>query len=226
MSHRVAESERRPMSRRDERRDQILQAALQVIGRHGMKKTTMEDIAEAAHMRAASLYYYFKGKEEVFSAAIRALGETSLAQVRAEVQAADSGERKLIAYMKTRQAVETQANSNFDLSSEIITELMPLVQEAATEILESDLEFIAQILEQGVDDGSFMIDGVMRTASALQACFMGTNFACKTYDNFDDQIVFPTLFELLLHGLVRRPTPGGKDNESLNHATGQQEGCQ
>jgi len=49
----------------------ILSAAKRVFSRKGYEATTMEDIAAEAGFGKASLYFYFKGKEEVFLSLIK-----------------------------------------------------------------------------------------------------------------------------------------------------------
>jgi AcrR family transcriptional regulator len=54
----------------DERETQILNAAATVIVRLGYDKTTMNDIAAEAGVSRATVYLYFKGKEELFEALV------------------------------------------------------------------------------------------------------------------------------------------------------------
>jgi len=51
--------------------EMILSAAKRVFSRKGYEATTMEDIASEAGFGKASLYFYFKGKEEVFLSLIK-----------------------------------------------------------------------------------------------------------------------------------------------------------
>ncbi len=56
---------------RDERREQIVQAAAQVFARKGLGDTRITDIAKEADISDGLVYRYFpKGKEEVFAAVI------------------------------------------------------------------------------------------------------------------------------------------------------------
>ncbi len=52
---------------RDERRDQILRAALQVFARKGLTATKISDIAAAAQLSHGLIYHYFKSKDEIFT---------------------------------------------------------------------------------------------------------------------------------------------------------------
>jgi TetR/AcrR family transcriptional regulator len=46
--------------------DQILDAAYECLNRHGVLKTTMDDIAKAAGMSRPAVYQYVRNKEDVF----------------------------------------------------------------------------------------------------------------------------------------------------------------
>lgn len=53
-----------------EKRDQVLDAALDVFLRYGFKKATMGDIADKAAMSRPSLYLVFPNKEDIFRGVI------------------------------------------------------------------------------------------------------------------------------------------------------------
>lgn len=50
------------------KREQILDAALPVIGQFGLKKTSVEDLARAAGLSKQGLYLHFASKEELLAA--------------------------------------------------------------------------------------------------------------------------------------------------------------
>lgn len=52
----------------DERRRQIMEAALPVFAEKGFKGTTNRDIAQAAGIAPGLIYWYFKSKEDLFNA--------------------------------------------------------------------------------------------------------------------------------------------------------------
>lgn len=71
---------------RDERREQILQAALGVFARRGLAATKIGDIAAAVGLSHGLVYHYFASKDEVFTALVeRALaGAIWVARAAAE----------------------------------------------------------------------------------------------------------------------------------------------
>jgi len=45
----------------------ILNKAKDLFAKYGIKKTTMDDVAEASGITKGTIYNYFKSKEELFS---------------------------------------------------------------------------------------------------------------------------------------------------------------
>ena len=71
-------------------RDRILDAAMAVFRRHGFRRSSIEQAAEAAGLTRQALYHHFKSKEALFRAVIERLHETALA---AEIAAAIAAEK-------------------------------------------------------------------------------------------------------------------------------------
>ena len=59
---------KRQTEERKVRQERILTGALEAFKIHGLENATMEEIANEAGFGKATLYYYFRSKEEVFSA--------------------------------------------------------------------------------------------------------------------------------------------------------------
>jgi AcrR family transcriptional regulator len=65
--------EERKQREKDERRELILQSAVQVYLEEGYHGTTMEKVARKAELSRATLYLYFKTKDDIFVHAIVSL---------------------------------------------------------------------------------------------------------------------------------------------------------
>lgn len=63
------------------RRERVLAAALEVFGRYGFRKTSMDEVARAAEISRQGLYLHFANKEALFRAAVRQELETALSEV-------------------------------------------------------------------------------------------------------------------------------------------------
>jgi AcrR family transcriptional regulator len=56
----------------------VLTAALEVFGRYGFRKTSMDEVARSADISRQGLYLYFASKEALFRAAVRQELDTAL----------------------------------------------------------------------------------------------------------------------------------------------------
>jgi AcrR family transcriptional regulator len=69
------------------KRARLVAGAREVIHRQGVEKTTIADIAQAAHVPVGNVYYYFKTKDELVAAAI----DGHAGDVRALLDSLESG---------------------------------------------------------------------------------------------------------------------------------------
>ena len=70
--------------------DRILDAAMRVFRRHGFRRSSIEQAAEAAGLTRQALYHHFDSKEALFRAVIARLHESALT---AEIAAAEAEEQ-------------------------------------------------------------------------------------------------------------------------------------
>ena len=72
---------RKPAPPIGDRRQQILEAALDLFAEQGLEGATSKDIAERAEVTHGLIYFYFKSKEELFKSAFEYALQQSLAQL-------------------------------------------------------------------------------------------------------------------------------------------------
>lgn len=70
--------------------DRILDAALSVFRRHGFRRSSIEQAAEAAGLTRQALYHHFSSKEALFRAVVERLYENALAAEIAAARAAEA----------------------------------------------------------------------------------------------------------------------------------------
>ncbi len=87
-----------------DKRELILDAALELFRVRGFRRTSMEDIAEAAEIAKGTLYLYFRSKEELFAALSQRLGERILeAMDQAKIATASADlEERLVALFNAK----------------------------------------------------------------------------------------------------------------------------
>jgi AcrR family transcriptional regulator len=72
---------RKPAPQGSDRRQQILEAALDLFAEQGLNGATSKEIAERAEVTHGLIYFYFKTKEELFKAAFEYALERALARL-------------------------------------------------------------------------------------------------------------------------------------------------
>ena len=71
-----------------EREENIIEAAVRLFSRYGVKRTSMNDIAAGAGIARQTLYNAFSNKDEVLRATIRLFSDRATAQIEADLEGA------------------------------------------------------------------------------------------------------------------------------------------
>ena len=78
-----------------DRRAIVLDAAVRVFLRYGVKRATMNDIAEKAGISRQTLYNLFSGKTEVLSTVIETSTADAIARIDAQIETAETLDQQL-----------------------------------------------------------------------------------------------------------------------------------
>ena len=84
------------------KRKQIISAATQLFAKFGYKKTTLDDIGRKVGLNRASLYYYFKCKEEIYMTIVITQFENLIRSLYAEIEDDMTCEEKVLKYFEKR----------------------------------------------------------------------------------------------------------------------------
>src|SRR5690242_18601811 len=86
----------------DERVESILNAAYVCFTRHGVRRTTMDDIAREAGMSRAAVYQYVHNKEDAFRRLAGRLLDEALAGARRATESHEDLADRLTAALRTK----------------------------------------------------------------------------------------------------------------------------
>ncbi|MFE3449086.1 TetR/AcrR family transcriptional regulator [Nonomuraea sp. NPDC059194] len=89
----------------DERLSTILDAAYACFTRHGVRRTTMDDIARQADMSRPAVYQYVRNKEDAFRRLTQRLLDHALADARAAAQSPTGLADRLTAALQAKLAL-------------------------------------------------------------------------------------------------------------------------
>lgn len=89
----------------DDKRERILQAAQECFTQYGFKRTSMEDIAQAAGISRAALYLLFPNKEAIFRAGLELLNSAAYERAQAAIARPAPIAERLRAALEARNLV-------------------------------------------------------------------------------------------------------------------------
>ncbi len=136
-------------------REQIVAAASRVYRKWGMKKTTMEDIAAEAGKGKATLYYYFKSKEEVFQSVLERHFFEIQQTIKQEMNKVTSATDKLKRYAITMFVEARKQVTVFALLKQEVREDKKLLYELRESFDSYDIHIIKEIMYYGFERGEF-----------------------------------------------------------------------
>jgi AcrR family transcriptional regulator len=90
-------------SRQERSRLQLLEAATRLFTAYGLRRTTMEGIAQEAQVAKATAYVHFRNKEEAFTAVCQHVGMTFVARADAAAAAAPTPEAAVLASLTAKK---------------------------------------------------------------------------------------------------------------------------
>ena len=138
------------------RKEEIVQAALDVVGKKGIRALTISAIADSAGMSEANIYRHFGGKDEIFSALADFIGNSVMG--KAAIIAA--GSRKPLEKLETIYfshiafIAEHPRIPRFAFSEDMQLS-HPTLAKTLTARIGSYVETISGIIAAGIQEGEF-----------------------------------------------------------------------
>jgi len=186
-------------------REIIINVARNIFTRFGFKKTTMDEIAQAAHKGKSSIYHYFKSKEEIFQTVVqkesRLLREEIIKAVKKEI----SPQKKLRAYIITRMQILHRLVNFYSALKDDYFEHYSFIEKMRKKHLRDEVELIKGILSEGVENGTFIVKNLEITSIAIITALKGLeNPWDKEYDVLKNKKNIDPLLEIIFSGIVRK----------------------
>lgn len=190
------------LSKDEEVKQDILQAAKRVFAKWGLNKTTMEDIAREAGKGKSTLYYYYKSKEEIFEATATAEIDAILAKAHMLIDKIDSARAKLKKYVAV---VLTEIKNTTSLYPMVKGELRgnkEFIEKISRRMDDREEAIIAKILREGIAQGELNFiheTEIAKAANALSGIIRGLEM--KLFLESNDNEMIDIVTRLIVHGL-------------------------
>ena len=163
------------------RREEIINAFVKVSNRKGLDNTTMQDIAKEVGISVGTIYLDFKNKEEI----IDAFGKRVFQQINHAVdrilQLTVPAEAKLyellVGDVKFFSEHIRKDQSLFEFfHHDIIKHIHKDLKQKRMEFEKQRIDIIRQVLEQGIEEGEFIIADPEQTARLFFIAFGSHHF--------------------------------------------------
>jgi AcrR family transcriptional regulator len=141
------------------RKEEIVQAALKVIGNRGVKALTIAAIAEMAGMCEANIYRHFNGKDDIHFALADFIGTTVMAKasIIAEENRNPSAKLETIFFSHFALIAKHPGLPRFIFSEDIRLGNKKLAEKISNRLL-IYVETMTGIIAAGINDGDFRKD--------------------------------------------------------------------
>jgi AcrR family transcriptional regulator len=185
----------------EEKLDQVMAGAYEVISRKGYGSATMREIAQASGMPLSSMYQYFQHKEDLlylmtdrYLSQLSSEFETALSRSNSATEMLIDATQKYIAYCGTHRK----------LINLTYREAKSLSREKREKIFELDRRFVTiweKILATGVKNGEFEIDNVELYANYIY--FLCTAWAIRHWNlgRFKEEVIVESLRAFILRAV-------------------------
>lgn len=140
-------------TKRSSKREMILERATEIFSDSGYEKTTLENIGESCGLNKASLYYYFRNKEEIYVEVIMKEATDFITQLQEELKTISGTEHKVHHYLLSRIKKYAERLNLSQLSLESVQKVEPIFQELFQKVKKEEVLFLQKILDQGVAEG-------------------------------------------------------------------------
>ncbi|MCK4322280.1 TetR/AcrR family transcriptional regulator [candidate division WOR-3 bacterium] len=161
---------------KEDKKEIILQIARKLFTRYGLKKTSVDDIASEAKIGKATIYYYFKSKQEIFKSVVDREWSIHKNAIREAISKEDSPERKLRAFILTRISRMHELVNLYRVTKDIVTELLPDLEKIRKSHFTEELNILNEILSEGVKTGIFKIKRIELTSLTMVSALKGLEY--------------------------------------------------
>lgn len=169
----MSTAERR-QEEKEQRRQDIVDAAEVVFARKGVEKATMADVAKEARLSRGLIYFYFKDKDALYLAIIHRATQTLYESFVKAIKGRENGLEKVKAMGKAYMTFHYRTPNYFDAMADFEARTIDAqdLQEGEMECLMQGskvMELMESVIIEGMEDGSIRkdLENPMGTAICL-----------------------------------------------------------
>jgi AcrR family transcriptional regulator len=164
------------MNKKNTRKEQILRTATDIFSRFGIKKSTMDEIAQKIRMGKSTLYHYFKNKEEIFLAVVKKEEETLKKRLIEAVQNATTPQEQFRNYAKERMKCLNELSNYYATLTDAYLDIYAFTGDVRKDFEQFELTTLQKIFHEGKSAGIFDIPNSHLVARMVFVVFKGFEY--------------------------------------------------
>jgi AcrR family transcriptional regulator len=155
------------MNKKEQVKVKIGKVAMQCFAKFGLDKTTLDDIAKAVGLNKASLYYYYKNKEDIFLEVAIREGQDFLNSLQEKVLEKRGTENRVAFYLRQRVDYYKNVLNMNRVSAETLNKMLPKFFELFDGVMKQEMKFLASLISEGIKKGELIKTNADKLASSL-----------------------------------------------------------
>ena len=204
----LSDEEPRWQRRAEERPGEIMRAGLELFARKGFAATRLEDIAEAAGVSKATIYLYFRNKQDLFAAIIREFAAARVEHIESFLDTYDGSYTDLLELV-LHQLYETVQ------TPELRAIVKTIMAEAGNfedirnyyrdHVVLKGLGMLARVIEAGIKEGEFRPCDPYAAVQSIVFPLLMNSIGRETFGELpqlDPQVLFTSHLEFVKRGLA------------------------
>ena len=194
-----------------DKKERIIEAAISLFARYGIRKTTIDEIARNAQVGKGTIYLYFKNKEDIFASTLRQVTTEMIEALQEAVENGTSVTAQLKSLILTRFRTGEEKFKLFNIPEETrmevvgYTKMHPNLFKEIKTYMVKERALIASILQAGVDRGELEIENIPLIAVAISNALQTVDHAWD-FEGEDIAIEYKTelMVKLFIEGMKKR----------------------
>lgn len=159
----------------EERKDQIIEAAMTVFARKGFYEARMDDIVQESGLSKGTLYWYFQSKDEVIAAIMEHFFGIELHEIQDALNQEEMISQQLVQLIHRAAAELKHMSEIMPITLEFYSTASrkKTVQAKLKEYFNAYLRLLAGMIQVGIERGEFRPVNPQETAIAIGSLFEG-----------------------------------------------------
>jgi AcrR family transcriptional regulator len=151
----------------EDRKNEILDAALEVFSEMGLQEASVDDVVERSGLSKGTLYWYFKSKDRLIGALMKRFFAQELGKVRKLQLGSGSVRDRLLRYSRDVEAVVKRMPRALTLEFYAVAVRQRWVRKFLGELYVTYCGELAQLIREGIGGGEFRKVDANQLAAAI-----------------------------------------------------------